>query len=255
MALVFDIETIADLSPDNREAIAALAAGRDMAAEHYGALCPPLARVVCIAWYDTIRAQLGAVFDAQLFSGDAPSVLDVAGICGAARPAVATCSLEAGDGETAVLDAFGTRLEEHAGGSDPQIVTFNGRGFDLPVLLHRSIRCSAARGRTLILKAMNENRYRPLLHIDLMDVLTFFGVASRWPLAAYALGYGLASPKGEMDGSQVGPAVAAGRILDVVRYCAGDVWATAEVYRKVREVDGWLPRKPSTDTRTPDTDK
>ncbi|HVM97207.1 MAG TPA: hypothetical protein VMT89_12515 [Candidatus Acidoferrales bacterium] len=251
MALVFDIETIADLSSDSREAIEALAAGREMTAEHYGALCPPLARVVCIAWYDTEQAQLGCAFDTRLHSGEAPALLDLATSIDSAT-AIA-CSLEACDGEPGLLTAFGTRLESHVGGSDPYLVTFNGRGFDLPVLLHRSVRCNLARGRAVLLKALNDNRYRPSLHIDLMDFLTFFGATSRWPLAAYALGYGLSSPKSEMDGSQVGPAVAAGRIVDVARYCAGDVRATAEVYRKVKAVDGWLPQRPSNEARPSST--
>ena len=59
-ALVFDIETIADLTAENRDAIAALAEKREMTAEAFGGLCPPLARVVCIAWLDVAAQQLGA---------------------------------------------------------------------------------------------------------------------------------------------------------------------------------------------------
>ena len=76
-------------------------------------------------------------------------------------------------------------------------------------------------GCELLMEAANESRYRPLLHIDLLDVVTFCGAAGRWPMAAYAIGYGWRSPKAEMDGTKV--AVREGRILDVVRHCAGDV--------------------------------
>ncbi|MBI3783789.1 MAG: hypothetical protein HY270_10320 [Deltaproteobacteria bacterium] len=239
MALIFDIETIADLSPANRGAVEALAAGREMSPDHYGALCPPLARVVCIAWFDSASNQLGAAFDARLLGTPAPASVEIV----TADDAALGCRLDACGDEAQLLESFAARLETHVSGSEPQVVTFNVRGFDLPVLVHRSLRCGVSRGRSLLLKLLAENRYRPMLHIDLMDTLTFFGATSRWPLAAYAIGYGLPSPKGEMDGSQVGAAVAGGKIVDVARYCAGDVWATAEVYRKVREVDGWLPGK------------
>jgi hypothetical protein len=242
MALVFDIETVADLTAANRDAVTALAGGRDMTPDHYGALCPPLARVACIAWYDTAKSQLGALFDAQLLGATAPVGVDVDYGDSKCFP----CPLQACADEAALLSAFGSRIESAASQPDGQLVTFNGRGFDLAVLLHRSVRHGIGSGRAILLKALNENRYRPLLHLDLMDVLTFFGATARWPLAAYALGYGLPSPKSEMDGSQVGPAVAAGRILDVVRYCARDVLATAEIYRTVRSVEGWLSRGQST---------
>ena len=45
--LIFDIETIGDITADSRDEIAALAAGRELLPDAYAALCPPLARVVC----------------------------------------------------------------------------------------------------------------------------------------------------------------------------------------------------------------
>jgi hypothetical protein len=76
-ALVFDIETIADLTPTTHEAVAALAKGRDMTAEDYGGLCPPLARVACIAWFDVTTQTLGAYLDATLPGGASPQSIDV----------------------------------------------------------------------------------------------------------------------------------------------------------------------------------
>jgi len=86
------------------------------------------------------------------------------------------------------------------------------------------------------MEAANESRYRPLLHIDLLDVVTFCGAAGRWPMAAYAIGYGWRSPKAEMDGTKV--AVRESWILDVVRHCAGDVLATTNVYLRL---NGLMP--------------
>ena len=230
-ALVFDIETVADLTPDNRAAVAALAAQREqMSPEHYGALCPPLARIVCIAWLALDSDRMGAVMDASLCPEAPPPSLSVTD-GGAAGEQLRACPLQACDGERALLRAFGMLVERHCQQPNAQLATFNGRGFDLPVLVHRAIRHDVSEGRTLLLRAARENRFNPVLHLDLMETVTFSGAAPRWPMAAYAIGYGHRSPKQDMDGSQVGPAVQAGRILDVVRYCAGDVIATAHIYR------------------------
>jgi len=229
-ALVFDIETIADLTPENRPAIAAMAEKRKVPIEEYGALCPPLARIVCIAWYDTASATLGAVFDASLHGGVPPNALEVTDGRDASSPTL-TCGVVACAGEKELLEQFGTHVERFLQVPKARLVTYNGRGFDLPALVHRSIKHGVPNGRAVLTRAANENRFHPTSHIDLMDVVTFTGAAGRWPLAAYAIGYGFTSPKEEMDGAQVGPAVADGRIVDVVRYCAADVLATLHVYR------------------------
>jgi hypothetical protein len=233
--LVFDIETIADLTPATHAAVAALAQGRDMTPEHFGALCPPLARVVCIAWLDLATQSLGAVFDAALHAGTWPQSVDVEDRGGTASPPL-RCAVQGCDGEAQVLRTFAQRLVRHLGHANAQLITYNGRGFDLPVLVHRALKHGVTDGRDLLVKATRDNRFNPLLHIDLMDVVTFGGAAPRWPLAAYAIGLGFTSPKRDMDGSTVWPAVQAGRILDVVRYCAGDVLTTAHVYRSVLEL-------------------
>jgi hypothetical protein len=232
-ALVFDIETIADLTPDNRDAVTAMAAKRDQTPENYAGLCPPLARIVCISWLDLQTGVLSAAFDRSLHAGDAPSVLSVPD----GRPGDASsveCLVEACDDEKHVLEVFGTRLQQHLSQPNSFIVTYSGRGFDLPVLVHRSIRHGVRKGRDVAVRAANENRFKPQMHLDLSDVVTFTGAASRYPLAAYALGYGFRSPKDQMDGSMVGEAVAAGKIVEVTRYCACDVIATAHVYRSTQ---------------------
>jgi hypothetical protein len=239
-ALVFDIETIADLSPATRDAVAALAKGRDMTAEEYGGLCPPLARVACIAWLDVAAQRLGALFDVTLGGDASLQFIEVEDGAGEARPAL-HCELHACDGEAQLLQAFGQHLVRHVAQPSAQLVTYNGRGFDLPVLVHRAVKHGVSEGRDVLVRAARENRYNPLLHLDLMDVVTFAGAAPRWPMAAYAIGFGFKSPKHDMDGSQVWPAVQAGRLLDVVRYCAGDVLATAHVYRCLHESAVGLP--------------
>lgn len=225
-ALVFDIETVADITPENRAAITPLAGKREVTAEEYASLCPPLARVVCIGWLDVTAQKLGALFDATLHAGEWQPSTTVEDGSGKTR----SCDIHGCDGEADLLKQFGGMVERHLGGTNGQLVTYNGRGFDLPVLIHRDIKHRVTQGRELLTKAVNENRYRPLMHVDLQDAVTFCGATGRYPMAAYAIGYGWRSPKTEMDGSMVSTAVKEGRILDVVIYCAGDVLATAHIY-------------------------
>jgi hypothetical protein len=226
--LIFDVETIGEINDDHRDEIAALAAGRELPPDAYAALCPPLARVVCIAWFDPTVDRLAAVCDATLCPGDVPAT--VVADYGSGR--TLSCDVRGCDGEAALLRAFGQVTEQHLAQPNSRLVTYNGRGFDLPVLIHRSIAQDITDGRALLIKAMGENRYRPQVHIDLMEAVTFSGASNRWPMSTYAIGYGYPSPKANMHGAEVSAAVRTGRIIDVVRYCAGDVLATAHIYER-----------------------
>jgi hypothetical protein len=229
--LIFDVETIADITDDNRDAIASFAKGRDMQPEEYATFCPPLARVVCIAWLDAATATLGAMYDTCLPGGVGTVLMTADDGSSIPRQFESTgCN-----GEPELLRAFGTLVTRHFQKPQSSLVTYSGRNFDLPVLIHRSIKHGVSEGRSILNKAVREHRFNPQKHFDLLDTVTFFGASSRWPMATYAIGYGHKSPKDDMDGSQVGTAVAGGRILDVVRYCAGDVIATAQIYRRLAD--------------------
>ncbi|MEK7462415.1 MAG: ribonuclease H-like domain-containing protein, partial [Patescibacteria group bacterium] len=83
-------------------------------------------------------------------------------------------------------------------------VTFNGRAFDVPFLLHRSI----VNGVTPTIAFNQQNRYltRQTLpyHVDLMDEFTMYGAMSKRPSLHLLLrAYGIESKKAEVDGSQV----------------------------------------------------
>lgn len=229
--LVFDIETIGQVAADARPAIEKLAAGRDWSVERYAALCPPLARVACIG---TLSAQLGRLdlfLDASLAPSPLPATIEVE--LGDGSGARVAAHVQECAGESELLEAFGRQIDSHAQDRQSRFATFNGRGFDLPVLLHRSIALGVRPGRRVIEQLLGENRYRPQRHVDVMELATQFGASPRWPLAAYAIGYGYRSPKEDMDGAAVGPAIAAGRIIDVAAYCAGDVLATAHVLARL----------------------
>lgn len=108
-----------------------------------------------------------------------------------------------------------------------QLITFNGRGFDLPFILLRSAVHRIPPRRDLM-----PNRYRTAVHCDLMDQLRYFGAARTRSLNYYSQLFGIETPKIKgMDGSQVAALWDEGRYHEIAEYCWGDVKSTAELYR------------------------
>lgn len=107
-----------------------------------------------------------------------------------------------------------------------QIITFNGRSFDGPVLLLRSANLGIKPTRNLV-----PNRYYPNLHCDLLDQLSFYGAAKRYKLDFYCRAFGIKSSKHEMDGLKVKPYFLQGKYLEIAKYCAGDLQATSKLWK------------------------
>lgn len=112
-------------------------------------------------------------------------------------------------------------------------VTFNGRGFDVPFLLHRSIACGVMPTCDLM-----AGRYlyqqKTVKHVDLQDQLTFYGAMFKKPsLHLFCRAYGIESPKSEgVSGDDVATLFANRQFKDIARYNAHDVTATAILYEK-----------------------
>ncbi len=103
-----------------------------------------------------------------------------------------------------------------------QIVTFNGRGFDCPYILARSMVHGVRPTRELM-----PPRYRDA-HLDLLDQLCFFGATRRFSLDIWCRKLGIVSPKAQgVTGADVGRLFAQGEHLQIARYCARDLAATA----------------------------
>lgn len=133
--------------------------------------------------------------------------------------------------ESELLEAFWEKVAAPAPGRrQPQVVTYNGRGYDGPILMVRSAQLGVTPTRTLV-----PNRYATEEHCDLMDVFSFHGATrDRYSLDYWCRRFDIESPKGGIDGSQVGRAYRDGRIEDIGEYCLRDVRATAELYRRLR---------------------
>lgn len=109
------------------------------------------------------------------------------------------------------------------------VVTFNGRGFDIPFLVTRSVIHGIPARRDLV-----SSRFSLKPHLDLWELLSQRGGPSKLDVVCWALG--IESPKEQMDGSMVAPAYERGEIVEIARYNAHDVRATSAVFRKVRDL-------------------
>lgn len=110
-----------------------------------------------------------------------------------------------------------------------RLVTYNGRGYDGPMLMVRSAQLGIAPSRNL-----TPYRYDIGDHCDLQDVLGFQGAASgRYSLDYWCRRFDIESPKGSIDGSQVARAYRDGRIDEIGEYCLRDVRATSQLFTKL----------------------
>jgi predicted PolB exonuclease-like 3'-5' exonuclease len=122
----------------------------------------------------------------------------------------------------------------------PQLVSWNGGGFDLPVLNHRALvhGVTAAKfwdwgdGDREFKWNSYLGRYHTR-HLDLMDVLAMYQPRANAGLDAMARLCGFPGKLG-MDGSEVHAAVQAGRLDEVRRYCETDVMNTYLLYLRFR---------------------
>jgi len=110
-------------------------------------------------------------------------------------------------------------------------VTFNGRQFDVPFLMHRS-GVAQIRPSVNLLEGRYPYQQKHCRHVDLLDELTFFGAMSRRPsLHMFCRAYGIKSPKGTVDGDAVAKLAANRQFFAIAQYSSQDVIATTELYK------------------------
>jgi predicted PolB exonuclease-like 3'-5' exonuclease len=132
--------------------------------------------------------------------------------------------------EKELIESFVNKI----GQISPQLVTFNGSGFDLPVLRYR---------------AMVHQVFAPGMHnrayfhrytddcVDLCDVLSSFSYGGKVKLDELSRIMGLPGKPDGIDGSQVEAYYNAGRIQEIADYCKSDVintyrlWLRHELFR------------------------
>jgi predicted PolB exonuclease-like 3'-5' exonuclease len=126
----------------------------------------------------------------------------------------------------------------------PQLVSWNGSGFDLPVLHYRSLVHGVSAPRYWEMGEEDKDfRYNNYLnrfhmrHVDLMDVLSLYQNRGQAPLDEMARLLGFPGKLG-MDGSRVWDAYHAGEIENVRNYCATDAANTYLVFQRFQLIRG-----------------
>jgi len=127
----------------------------------------------------------------------------------------------------------------------PVFVTFNGRGYDLPLMELAAYRFGYGLPNWFNVNARSfeqrRNRYNTDAHIDLMDLFSNFG-AWRVVGGLNVLANLIGKPgKTGIDGSQVQDMYAAGKVEAINDYCRCDVLDTYFVFLRSRVLIGKLP--------------
>lgn len=182
-------------------------------------LWPFTARVVCIAMLNLDSSRGQVLFLAEDYEPDS----DEAG------PVEFVACMD----EVELLTAFWDVAKHYE-----SIVTFNGRGFDVPFVYLRSALLNVPISR----KDWLGYRFQTEPHCDLAEQLTFYGVsgregaARRFNLDFYCKAFGIESPKSQgVTGLDVGHLLAARRYREIAEYCLRDVHATLKLYQLWRD--------------------
>jgi hypothetical protein len=153
---------------------------------------------------------------------------------------------DAGDNEGLLIQRFFDGIDKYT----PQLVSWNGSGFDLPVMHYRGLIHGVEAARYW---DMGEGDYKDSRdfkwnnyisryhsrHLDLMDLLAMYQPRANAPLDQIAQLMGLPGKLG-MDGSAVWDAYQAGKIADIRNYCETDVANTYLVFLRFQLMRGAL---------------
>ena len=148
-------------------------------------------------------------------------------------------------GEKELVQRFFDGLDRYA----PTLVSWNGSGFDLPVLNYRALAHGISAARYWeVGDGDRDFRYNNYLaryhwrHVDLMDVLSAYGASGRASLDHIAQLLKLPGKLG-MSGADVWPAYRRGEIAAIRDYCETDALNTYLIYLRFQVLRGGLDAK------------
>jgi len=147
--------------------------------------------------------------------------------------------------EADIIQRFFDGVERY----QPTLVTWNGSGFDLPVLHYRALLHGInAQAYWEVGDNQRDYKYNNYIgrfhwrHIDLMDVIAGYQMRGRAPLDEIAVMLGFPGKLG-MSGDKVWPAFQAGKLKDIRDYCETDALNTFLVYLRYELMRGNLDQE------------
>ena len=159
-----------------------------------------------------------------------------------AQSALEFVARDANADEAEIVGRFYEGIERFA----PDLGSWNGSGFDLPLLHYRGLRLGVAAPRYWEVGDEDRDwRFNNYLgrfhwrHVDLMDVLAAYQVRAAARLDEIAVLLGFPGKLG-MSGAHVWDAYLEGRIGDIRDYCETDVLNTWLVYLRFQRMRGRL---------------
>ena len=145
-----------------------------------------------------------------------------------------------GEDEGEIIQRFFDGIEKYT----PQLVSWNGGGFDMPVLHYRGLMHGVRAPRYWDTgdddREFRYNNYISryhMRHCDLMDLLSLYQPRAVAPLDEIAQLLGFPGKLG-MDGSQVWDAYQAGRLAEIRNYCETDVVNTYLIFSRFQAMRG-----------------
>jgi predicted PolB exonuclease-like 3'-5' exonuclease len=138
--------------------------------------------------------------------------------------------------ERELIESFVNKI----GQVSPQLVTFNGSAFDLPVLRYRAM------VHGIFARGMHDRAYYHRYTddcVDLCDVLSSFSYGGKVRLDELSRIMGLPGKPGGMDGSPVEAYFKAGHIQEIADYCKSDVINTYRLWLRHELFRGRLDQK------------
>ena len=145
-----------------------------------------------------------------------------------------------GEAEGEIIQRFFDGIEKYT----PQLVSWNGGGFDMPVLHYRGLMHGVRAPRYWDTgdddREFRYNNYISryhMRHCDLMDLLSLYQPRAVAPLDEIAQLLGFPGKLG-MDGSQVWDAYQAGRLAEIRNYCETDVVNTYLIFSRFQAMRG-----------------
>ena len=135
-----------------------------------------------------------------------------------------------------IREMFRIIIEGH-----PRLVGWNSNGFDLPVLVYRAMVHHIAVPEFYRFGEPYQGyrqRFDEHSHIDLMDLLSFYGASTRLKLDDMARILGIPGKLG-VDGTQVFSLYQENRTAEIRTYYETDVLTTALIWARYAEHRGW----------------